>query len=470
MANSITVIMPCYNAEQWVAEAINSVKNQLYRNWRCIIVDDGSTDRSGEIIDKETEGDERFTVLHTKNHGVAAARNLAIFKAGGGYILPFDADDILVPQALQRFSETWEKNPDASLLVPMICKFKKNTRKIQSRKWEGYENLKDKCTPTNSSCFKWDDWNRVGGYRDGTMYEDWEFWLRLLFHNDKVVNIPEVLIEYRRRIGSRLHEALKQHDLEVENIKRMNPDIFKPYLVVIPYLAKGSQGNELELAVTGWRKYFREPYHIIVVGDYHPIVKTGEDISFIDCPQMNPIPGQYLANLDIIHKFRKVREVFPESKGFIYTCDDIYPTANITLKDIMAPKHPERGFFFKLKDWRTMPVDWYSDKQKTGELCDNEGLPRRNWVCHLPVYYEWEKLFNIYDKYDCDHVSYIVENIYFNIEYPGDPHAEDCFVYRDEIRSPGQTIRPIGSVKWITNAVGGWSPEMEAMLRKHYGI
>lgn len=242
----------------------------------------------------------------------------------------------------------------------------------------------------------------------------------------------------------------------------------KEILVVIPFLARAAQGNELELAVTGWRLFFKERFRIVIVGDYHPVVDTGDDITFIDCPRIAHIKGQYLPHLDHVHKFRKVREHFQESKGFIYTCDDIYPTADITIEDVLQPKHPEAGFWFKQWDWRRYFPDWYSDKGKTGELCRKEGLPPRNWVCHLPVYYEWDKLIAIYDKYKCDYVSYVVENIYFNIEYPDDPQAVNCHEYRDEVKISSPDIRPIGSVKWISNANSGWSKKLEEILKKHY--
>lgn len=241
-------------------------------------------------------------------------------------------------------------------------------------------------------------------------------------------------------------------------------------LIVIPYWAKGAQGHELELAVTGWRRYFMEPYHIVVVGDYHPIVDVGRDISFIECPQIQPVPGQYLPHLDHVHKFREVRKYFPKGTGFVYTCDDIYPTGFIKLEDIKKPKYPERGFFFQPFKWQTKTPDWYSDKGKTRDLCTQIGIPPRNWVCHLPVYYEWDKLFNIYDQFDCDHVSYIVENIYFNMEYPREVDAVCCLDYRDEVKESYPRIRPAGTVKWITNANSGWSEDLERILKRHYGI
>ena len=240
-------------------------------------------------------------------------------------------------------------------------------------------------------------------------------------------------------------------------------------LVVIPYLAIAAQGNELELAVTGWRKFFKEDFLLVIVGDYHPIVDTGDDIVFIDCPQVEPIPGQYLPHIDHVHKFRTVREHFPDTEGFVYTCDDIYPVADNTMQDILQPKFPECGSSIPPFDWRLMR-DWYADKGKTADLCDAKGLPRKDWVCHLPVYYEWELLLRIYDKYDCDHNSYIVENIYFNIIYLDNPDAVNSYLYHDEVKTSNPAIRPIGTVKWISNANCGWSDKLSDILKHHYGI
>jgi glycosyltransferase involved in cell wall biosynthesis len=216
---------------RYVAETIASVKAQTADGWECIIVDDGSGDGSGQLVRSLTAGDDRFIVIGWKrNRGVAAARNSAIHTIEGdeGYVLPLDADDRLLPHAIETFAKTWEAHPDASLLVPQIIRFDpQGHRQVQERVWNGYEDLKERCTPTNSSCFKLKDFYRVGGYRSWSMYEDWEFWLRLLYHNDRVVNINEPLVEYRIHGDSRWHKAVRNHDWEVSQIKRMNPQIFK---------------------------------------------------------------------------------------------------------------------------------------------------------------------------------------------------------------------------------------------------
>ena len=481
MSNKISIILTCYNLAEYVGEAIESVKKQTSDNWECLIVDDGSTDESGQIIDNAVKDDPRFIVFHTENKGVAAARNLGILNATGRYVLPFDGDDILMPKAIERFTEGWRDNPGASLLVPMI-KHLGASYLVQSREWKGYKDLIKHCTPTNSSCFRRYDWGRVGGYRHESGYEDWEFWLRLLYKNDSVVNIPEILVEYRVRPGSRYRTVVEHHKEELDLLRKMNPLIFgekqsiediprdHTVLVVIPYLASGAQGCELELAVAGWRRHFKERYLIVVVGDWHPVVETGDDIYFIDCPQVPETPGQYRPHIDHVHKFREVRKHFPDSAGFIYTCDDIYATADFNLRDVMTPKMPVRGFFFGISRSFGGVPDWASDKQKTGDLCFRAKLPVRNWVCHLPVYYEWDRLIDMYDRHNCDNISYIAENIYFNEKYPDEIDAFDEMEFHDEVKTEKPNLRPIGSVMWISNSIGGWSKELEEILKKHYNL
>ena len=223
----ISVITASYNLAEFVGQAIFSLKCQDYDNWESIIVDDCSSDNSCQVIRDAIGDDPRFTFYaKDKNTGVSNTRNFGISKAKGEYILVLDADDLLHPQALRRYAEYWERNPDAALIVPMIHRFGNGMNNIQSRQWKGYESLKRACSPTMSSSFKKSDWERVGGFRSGTGYEDWEFWLRLLYKNDKVINIPEVIVEYRCRNNGRLADALTRHYQEVKIIHDMNPEIF----------------------------------------------------------------------------------------------------------------------------------------------------------------------------------------------------------------------------------------------------
>lgn len=94
MDRLVSVIMPLYNSEQYVIEAIESVKKQTYDEWEMIIVDDCSTDQSALIVDEYAKRDKRIKFIHlNRNSGAAVARNVAIEKARGNYIAFLDADD-----------------------------------------------------------------------------------------------------------------------------------------------------------------------------------------------------------------------------------------------------------------------------------------------------------------------------------------------------------------------------------------
>ncbi|MCM1101493.1 MAG: glycosyltransferase [Acetatifactor muris] len=87
MEELITVIIAIYNGEKYLAECIQSVVEQDYENLEIILIDDGSTDRSGEIIDKYANMDSRIIVVHQANSGVSRARNTAIDMSTGGVYL-----------------------------------------------------------------------------------------------------------------------------------------------------------------------------------------------------------------------------------------------------------------------------------------------------------------------------------------------------------------------------------------------
>lgn len=97
----ISVIIPIYKAERFINNCLDSVVAQTYDNWEAILVDDGSPDESGRICDKYAKMDSRFRVFHKPNGGVSSARNWGLDNAKGEWVLFVDADDILLPNAIE---------------------------------------------------------------------------------------------------------------------------------------------------------------------------------------------------------------------------------------------------------------------------------------------------------------------------------------------------------------------------------
>ena len=112
----VSVIIPAYNAEQTIQRTLVSVTSQSYKNMEIIIVDDGSTDGTADILAKLASSERRVTVFRQANEGVAAARNQGIIRAKGEYIAPLDADDIWHPTKIEKQVNLIEKNPRVGLV------------------------------------------------------------------------------------------------------------------------------------------------------------------------------------------------------------------------------------------------------------------------------------------------------------------------------------------------------------------
>ena len=114
--SKVSIIMPVYNAERYLREAIESVRNQSYSNWELLIVNDGSTDHSAEIIDVYSQKDARIKALHKKNEGVSVARNYALAQISGEFVTFIDSDDVYHVYRLARLLQVFERYPDCDIV------------------------------------------------------------------------------------------------------------------------------------------------------------------------------------------------------------------------------------------------------------------------------------------------------------------------------------------------------------------
>lgn len=90
-----SIIVPVYNVEKYLDKCLKSILRQTFKDFECIIIDDGSQDNSNIIIDKYVKLDQRFKVIHQKNMGISAARNAGLDIAEGDYITFIDSDDYI---------------------------------------------------------------------------------------------------------------------------------------------------------------------------------------------------------------------------------------------------------------------------------------------------------------------------------------------------------------------------------------
>ena len=97
----ISIIVPVYNVEDYLRQCLDSIIAQTFTDWECILVDDGSKDKSGSICDEYAQKDNRFIVIHKPNGGVSSARNIGLEQARGEWVFFSDADDLLEFDALE---------------------------------------------------------------------------------------------------------------------------------------------------------------------------------------------------------------------------------------------------------------------------------------------------------------------------------------------------------------------------------
>ena len=202
----ISVVIPAYNAEQFLDETLESVLSQTYENWECIIVNDGSTDNTESIAKKWCEKDARFCYFYKENSGVSDTRNLGIKEARGEYIAFLDADDILTPDSLEvRINVLIEQNVD--LVATKLQHFTDKLPKVSKNNArqdvlyyakEGLTQLMafNKVTPSTVLCKK-SVMDEVGGFTWHKKAEDLHCWLKVLFAGYKIYRIDETLLLYR---------------------------------------------------------------------------------------------------------------------------------------------------------------------------------------------------------------------------------------------------------------------------------
>lgn len=119
---TVSIMMPVYNGRNFIDASVKSLINQTFKDWECIVVNDGSTDKTAEYLSSIT--DSRFKIItFEKNQGRAKAREAALRTASGEYLAMLDAEDIYHPQKLERQVNIMKENPDIALVGCVICSF-----------------------------------------------------------------------------------------------------------------------------------------------------------------------------------------------------------------------------------------------------------------------------------------------------------------------------------------------------------
>ncbi|RDV14870.1 glycosyltransferase family 2 protein [Pontibacter diazotrophicus] len=204
MLSLVSVIVPCYNYGHYLAEALDSVLSQTYKEWECIIVNDGSTDHTEEVALSFCGQDNRFKYIFQENQGVVTARNSALQIARGKYILPLDGDDKIHSRYIEKGIEVLENNEGVKVVYCKAAYFGELTGEIVLKPYT-FENLLIRNMIFCTALHRKADSDKVGGYNSfmNKGLEDWDYWISILKEGGEAYQIPEILFYYRRRNGTR---------------------------------------------------------------------------------------------------------------------------------------------------------------------------------------------------------------------------------------------------------------------------
>ncbi len=183
---SVSIITPTYNRAQYIKEAIESVISQTYSDWELIVVDDGSTDQTFEILDKYAKQDKRIRYIRQSNAGPSTARNTALAQVSGKYIAFIDDDDRWLPEKLKLQVELMESDPETGFCYVRFQIYKKAGNNLEKGMLfpqflaTKFEDLFDVFIAPSSSLFRKTCLDQAG--RFNPLYErceDFDLWLRI---------------------------------------------------------------------------------------------------------------------------------------------------------------------------------------------------------------------------------------------------------------------------------------------------
>lgn len=206
----VSIVIPCYNYARYLRECLESVMNQTYRNIEIIVVDDGSTEHDEVLkvwrdtvpVNTFKEGEPLYRFWYQKNKGLAGARNTGIKLAKGDYIMCLDADDKLVPGAIEEHVRLMED--DMTIAQCALMEFGER-HVVMIPMQTNLERVMQSNTIYCNAMFSKRMWQMVGGYDESkTMrlgYEDWEFWIRLLEAGCHVNSSDFIALRYRAHEG-----------------------------------------------------------------------------------------------------------------------------------------------------------------------------------------------------------------------------------------------------------------------------
>jgi len=266
----VSVVMVVFNVDAFLAESIESILGQTFKDFEFIIVDFGSTDKTKTIVSSYAAKDGRITLHEVPNCGLAAARNAGGLLAQGRYIAIMDADDVSLPNRLKWQVDFLEKHPEVSLVGGATEWIDANGRSLGIHRFPTEDHKINStlviefplCHPT--VLIRTRTFVLIGGYREAFVFgEDYDLWLRIV-EQFRCANLSQVVLKYRNHPCQVQSSRARQQTLcllaaQASASLRRNgkPDLFNSIKEITPAVLAALGVTEAKQRVTADRDWIR---------------------------------------------------------------------------------------------------------------------------------------------------------------------------------------------------------------------
>jgi len=282
----VSIITPTYNRADFLPVAIESVQAQSFPDWEMLIVDDGSTDNTAELVNRYSAQDSRIRYFQQPNQGQSVARNHALGEARGEFICFLDSDNAWLPDKLEKQLAVFQQEPDVDIVYGDCITINEQGDEISRANMKRHSGritlhlLKDNCVSMNTTMIRRRCFDEMGGFDEGDrLAEDYELWLRFStrfrFHY-----IPEYLAYYRvmeNQLSSDKQARFQANEAILTEFRARFPGVLSRkafdagfahfYTRKARYLAStGQRGQALKPLSTalGYRPFYRVPWRALL--------------------------------------------------------------------------------------------------------------------------------------------------------------------------------------------------------------